>query len=281
MGGGFYKVNNEVLKLDIKKHKDEILFNHYLMQKENLQRLKGGLPKGQFYLTVRQVAHDLDLKYEKCRRMIKHFEELEIIKLIKKGGKDRSPSLYTYTAISNEKNESVNESVSKSVNKSVENSVYNHLQVINDSIDNPVDESVNMSPKKELLKRNIKNNIYISKDIYVSTNVDIVIEKWNSLNLSKIISIKGNRLKMLNARIKEYEIGGVLAAIENVRKSKFLNGQNNRNWIINFDWFIRPNNFIKVLEGNYIDKGSVNNARNNSKNNETSQKPKYDFSCFE
>ena len=31
MGGGFYKVNNEVLKLDIKEHKDEILFNHYLM----------------------------------------------------------------------------------------------------------------------------------------------------------------------------------------------------------------------------------------------------------
>lgn len=250
MGGGFYKVNNEVLKLDIKKHKDEILFNHYLMQKENLQRLKGGLPKGQFYLTVRQVAHDLDLKYEKCRRMIKHFEELEIIKLIKKGGKDRSPSLYTYTAISNEKNESVNESVSKSVNKSVENSVYNHLQVINDSIDNPVDESVNMSPKKEILKRNIKNN-NISKDIYVSTGVDLVIEKWNSLNLSKIVNIKGNRLKMLNARIKEYEIGGILTAIKNIEKSNFLKGQNNKNWIITFDWFIRPNNFIKVLEGNY------------------------------
>lgn len=80
--------------------------------------------------------------------MIKHFEELGIIKLIKKGGKDRSPSLYTYTAISNEKNESVNESVSKSV----EHSDYNHLLVINDSVDNPVDESVNMSPKKEILK---------------------------------------------------------------------------------------------------------------------------------
>lgn len=76
--------------------------------------------------------------------MIKHFEELGIIKLIKKGGKDRSPSLYTYTAISNEKNESVS--------KSVEHSDYNHLLVINDSVDNPVDESVNMSPKKEILK---------------------------------------------------------------------------------------------------------------------------------
>ena len=49
--------------------------------------------------------------------MIKHFEELGIIKLIKKGGKDRSPSLYTYTAISNEKNESVNMSPKKEILK--------------------------------------------------------------------------------------------------------------------------------------------------------------------
>ena len=24
-------------------------------------------------------------------------------------------------------------------------------------------------------------------------------------------------------------------------------------WVITFDWFIKPNNFIKVLEGNYDD----------------------------
>ena len=59
MGGGFYKVNNEVLKLDIKKHKDEILFNQYLMQKENMQILKGVVPKGQFYLSRLDVAINL------------------------------------------------------------------------------------------------------------------------------------------------------------------------------------------------------------------------------
>lgn len=59
MGGGFYKVNNEVLKLDIKKHKDEILFNHYLMQKENMQILKGVVSKGQFYLNRLDVAINL------------------------------------------------------------------------------------------------------------------------------------------------------------------------------------------------------------------------------
>jgi len=33
-----------------------------------------------------------------------------------------------------------------------------------------------------------------------------------------------------------------------------LKGQNNKGWTITFDWFIKPNNFIKVLEGNYKDK---------------------------
>ena len=42
-------------------------------------------------------------------------------------------------------------------------------------------------------------------------------------------------------------------------------------WIITFDWFVRPNNFIKVLEGNYEgmeDKGSRNKSSPGSKPNQ-------------
>ena len=59
---------------------------------------------------------------------------------------------------------------------------------------------------------------------------------------------------MLKARIGEYTLGTVLGAIESIDKSQFLKGQNNRGWTITFDWFVKPNNFLKVLEGNYIDK---------------------------
>ena len=67
-----------------------------------------------------------------------------------------------------------------------------------------------------------------------------------------------------------------LQAINNIRNSSFLKGQNNRNWTITFDWLIKPNNFIKVLEGNYDDKenkGGFNNESrsNTSKNNEPSK----------
>ena len=162
--------------------------------------------------------------------------------------KDKTPSIYLYNL--DKKSEQVSEQVGEQVGEQVKVSDFNSLKGISEQASEPVSERVSEHYKKEILKRNIKNN-NISKDIYVSTGVDLVIEKWNSLNLSKIVNIKGNRLKMLNARIKEYEIGGILTAIKNIEKSNFLKGQNNKNWIITFDWFIRPNNFIKVLEGNY------------------------------
>ena len=56
---------------------------------------------------------------------------------------------------------------------------------------------------------------------------------------------------MLRARIAEYGTDAVLEAIEKIRNSDFLKGQNAKGWIITFEWFVKPNNFPKVLEGNY------------------------------
>ena len=248
---GFYKLNNKILKFNISKNKEEILFNHYIMQKENIQRIKNELPKGQFYLTIRTVCNDLEVTYGKARHLINTFEKLDIITLIKAGGKNRTPSIYLYNSFIN--NDTVNNTVNSTADNSVKHSYINTLENMSNTIYNTVNDTDYNTFEKEILKRNIKND-NISKDIYVSNNIDTIKERWNSLNISKIVSIKGNRLKLLNARIKEYGLGSVFAAIENIKKSDFLKGQNNKNWIINFDWFICPNNFIKVLEGNYTNR---------------------------
>ena len=61
---------------------------------------------------------------------------------------------------------------------------------------------------------------------------------------------------MLNARIKQFSLDDVLTAIENIKDSSFLQGKSDsrRPWVITFDWFVKPNNFPKVLEGQYSDK---------------------------
>ena len=83
-----------------------------------------------------------------------------------------------------------------------------------------------------------------------------VIDAWNGLGLKKVTRIvrDTNRFKWLERRIEEYGLEAVLQAIANVGESKFLQGHNDRGWTITFDWFVRPNNFPKVLEGNYSDK---------------------------
>ena len=59
---------------------------------------------------------------------------------------------------------------------------------------------------------------------------------------------------MLKARVNEYGLEDIFKAISNVGTSSFLKGQNKKGWTITFDWLVKPNNFIKVLEGNYMDK---------------------------
>ena len=61
-------------------------------------------------------------------------------------------------------------------------------------------------------------------------------------------------------RIREYGIDDVLKAIENVKGSSFLRGDNKNGWTITFDWFVKPNNFPKVLEGQYSDKKDGQNS---------------------
>lgn len=105
------------------------------------------------------------------------------------------------------------------------------------------------------------------ENIFPSSNDDVrpsaagrsaekaVVDAWNSLGLNPIRSVTpgSTRKQLLSGRINQFGVPAILEAIENVRKSPFLNGQGNRGFTATFDWFLRPSNFQKVLEGNYND----------------------------
>lgn len=112
----------------------------------------------------------------------------------------------------------------------------------------------------------IDNKLIVSKDTICQTDVRRVIEEWNKLQevgINPIRDIKpsSKRCQLLKGRIREYGIDEVLNAINNVRKSDFLRGENNRGWMITFDWFVKPNNFLKTLEGNYNKEGQHGTRR--------------------
>lgn len=100
------------------------------------------------------------------------------------------------------------------------------------------------------------NNLTVSEDTVCRTDVRRVMEQWNLLSDCGIrpvtkVSPETKRYGMLRARIRVYGIEKVLEAVRNIRGSSFLCGGNKSGWVITFDWFVRPNNFVKVLEGNY------------------------------
>lgn len=83
--------------------------------------------------------------------------------------------------------------------------------------------------------------------------IQSVIDAWNSIGVKQIRAIVENtdRYTWLKRRIKDYGLESVLKAVENVKASDFLMGRTKEGFDITFDWFIRPNNFPKVLDGNY------------------------------
>lgn len=109
--------------------------------------------------------------------------------------------------------------------------------------------------------------IEIEKEIEIEREVEVegeektstptlherIIDSWNSLGLQGLRTIANQRKTLLGARLKEFGEESIFEAIEKIRDSDFLKGQNRRGWVITFDWLIKPNNYVKVLEGNYND----------------------------
>ncbi len=109
--------------------------------------------------------------------------------------------------------------------------------------------------KENKIKEN-KEDITDSSESVCRSEARRAVEAWNSLSSLGIppvtkITADSTRGKSLKARLMQNGIDDILKAIENIRNSDFLCGKNKRNWVITFDWFVKPNNFPKVLEGNY------------------------------
>lgn len=125
--------------------------------------------------------------------------------------------------------------------------------------DTPVSEFTDQEKKvfKESIKEKNKEKEIVSKDTIRSTDVQRVVDAWNDIGITQITGIKPDtqRYKLLKARLREYSLEQILQAIGNVKDSAFLRGHNGKGWEIKFDWFVKPNNFIKVLEGNYNGRG--------------------------
>ena len=76
-------------------------------------------------------------------------------------------------------------------------------------------------------------------------------------NLPQVQKISKSRESLIRNRIKENNLEALGKVFQNTANSNFLNGENKNGWKADFDWVLNPNNFIKILEGNYENKNPI------------------------
>lgn len=142
----------------------------------------------------------------------------------------------------------------------VEDSIANDSKCDNNSqtIANATESSqmvASVAKTKTITKTITKDNISSKDDL--STCVDdaidykSIMDYWNDKTdgvMGKVKSIDGTRRTMVRARIKQYGMEEFLRMIDMAAASDYMH---DKQWA-NFGWCIKPNNFIKVLEGAYI-----------------------------
>lgn len=137
-------------------------------------------------------------------------------------------------------------------------------EALNETENNAVTPLLHCNTEKEIEKdtRGKRQEEDIEADVTAPNgavcrtgDVRRVVEAWNSLGINPIMKITGSSTRggMLRARISEYGVDAVVNAIAQINDSSFLKGQNKSGWTVSFDWFVRPNNFLKVMEGRYSD----------------------------
>ncbi len=145
-------------------------------------------------------------------------------------------------------------------------------------------QSTNNQPQhKNIRSKELKNilptNVGSSSENSADPNpkeekIDFVglLDFWNKTMESsgavipKIKSLSERRKSNIKARVREHSKRAVFEVITKAGASDFLNGRNKNGWVADFDWIFRPNNFPKVLEGNYDNRNNHYQPQNNAAN---------------
>lgn len=92
-------------------------------------------------------------------------------------------------------------------------------------------------------------------DSLMAEQYEEILSLWNSIEgVKKCRSLTDERKRHINARVKEYSYEEVIDVLHMISESPWLKGENPRHWCADFDWWLVPNNFAKILEGKYTER---------------------------
>lgn len=146
---------------------------------------------------------------------------------------------------------------------------------IGDAIGDTIGDTNRRKEKKEKKEKMLsKDNMQKAE---AKVDAEAVREFFNREMLDKPIpkvrgKLKGQRLAFLTARVREYGIDAVREVITKAARSDFLNGGGGRGFVASFEWIFRPNNFPKVLDGNFDNRQTTTSNENQTDNQSAAQR---------
>lgn len=89
-------------------------------------------------------------------------------------------------------------------------------------------------------------------------NIEKFVAFWNEqmkdCSIPQLQHMSERRVSMLKARVRIHGKDSLYTVVLKCSRSNFLNGENSKSWIATYDWMFKPDNYIKILEGNYDNK---------------------------
>lgn len=100
----------------------------------------------------------------------------------------------------------------------------------------------------------------------IKIDYQFIVDNYHALcpKMNKVAAINNLRKGFMNARVGEYGIETVISVLRKAGASSFLNGLNEKSWKADFEWILRPQNFVKVMEGKYVSTNGHNRHNGNA-----------------
>ena len=122
-----------------------------------------------------------------------------------------------------------------------------HVTVTQQDIDKDIDKDID-TDKRHRNKDSDKFTYQLIVDMYNDTCV----------SFPRLTTLSQARKKAIKARLKVYTVEDFQTLFLKAETSRFLKGENSKDWYATFDWLIKDANMAKVLDGNYDDRFNKN-----------------------
>ena len=100
-----------------------------------------------------------------------------------------------------------------------------------------------------------------SNNNQITTTIEYKSKRDKDISSTDVEDAAPTRVEIDFVGVREYGIDMVYEVITKAAASSFLNGGGNRGFVADFEWLMRPNNFPKVLEGNYDNHETTNQTQ--------------------